>query len=278
MNRDRLIFILWLGSAIFCFWMGFYKPWEFWGVQRIPEIHEPRCRQAYERLFQKKIIDIRLVFGYKDARPARFVGDRYEKNALIEALMQPCTEERFDCGFKRSVNDAELFLKKIRGLDQKLHQVQLRLVQSSVGPDDDDNRRNPFQAWQSERAQSIFNEGLQQADIVFYNGHSRDGGGPDFSPPRIKSNRHVDYRWYATHRPGLVEMHRRLGSKASQSKLIGLYSCVSEKLRPRKGRSQRRLWLTNKKLIYYADALAEMRKALSDLIGHSCERLSRASR
>src|SRR5690606_18334478 len=41
------------------------------------------CHRAYARLYKNDIVDMRLVFGYKDARPARFVADRYERAAIV---------------------------------------------------------------------------------------------------------------------------------------------------------------------------------------------------
>ena len=48
------------------------------------------CRKAYDRFFAGPSVDVRVVFGYKDARPARFVADRYERLLLLSRLLRRC--------------------------------------------------------------------------------------------------------------------------------------------------------------------------------------------
>jgi hypothetical protein len=248
--------------------------WHYWLSPHLPPpppIKERACQQTYIKLFQKETIDIRIVFGYKDARPARFVGDRYEKNALIESLQEPCQRNRMDCGFNRSESDAEIFWKNIIGIDQKIHKIILRVLNSSVGPDDDENRKDPFQIWQSERAEKSFFSGINKADIIFYNGHARDGGGPDFAPPRIRADRQVNYNWYTKHKPGFKKLSHTLSIANKNPKLVGLFSCASKKLIPKNPKAKQLAWLTYNNLIYYADALESMRDTLSDILTMKCQ-------
>ncbi len=230
------------------------------------------CRKSYERFFAKNKIDIRIVFGYKDARPARFVGDRYERIALIEALQKHCTAERFDCDFQRSKVDADLLEKKIVGPDLRPHEIELRIASSAAGPDDQENASDPYQAWKSIVAKRHFLEGIRDADAIFYNGHSRGGGGPDFSPPRLDKFGHVDYRWYKIQRPGLREMWKQFRMANTMPKLVGLYSCVSTDLMPRNKGTLRTGWITFSHLLYFADALQSIKDSLSALVGATCPR------
>ncbi|MGE0616097.1 MAG: hypothetical protein AB7P04_10690 [Bacteriovoracia bacterium] len=235
------------------------------------------CSSAFSRIFGKPTADIRLVFGYKDARPARFVGDRYERMMVIRRLMAPCVADQSVCGFRRDPGDAELFLKDIPG-ETGDTTVRLRVVASSAGPDDDANREDPFQSWLSRRAEQVFLSGLQFADVVFYLGHSRSGGGPDFTPPRLDSAQHADYAWYKAQAPGLKRMLESLARADIPPRWIGLFSCVSErhfleastKALPRSVRGEVG-FITSDRLLYYWDSLQNALAALSAVLGKRCE-------
>jgi hypothetical protein len=210
--------------------------------------------------------EVRVLFGYKDARPARFVGDRYERTALAEALTKPCAGERRDCGFARSAEDEELFSKDMRDASGKPRRIRLRLVASAAGADDEENRRDPFQAWKTRRAARLFHEGLRSADAVFYDGHSRDGGGPDFAPPRLRSDRHVDYGWYISKRPGMKALERALANASRPARVVGLYSCDSNRLTVNQVAAKKVRWITSNKLYYFADAMNDIRDTISGLL------------
>lgn len=240
-----------------------------------PNTTDKTCKAAYRRLFSKPEIDVRVIFGYKDARPARFVGDRQERAAFVEQLISPCVEGVFACGFTRSKEDADIFRKSIIGPSGDLVSVRVQVVHSSVGPDDEENRANPFQEWQSQYAEEVFLTGLETADIVFYNGHSRAGGGPDFSPPRLTADKAPDFFYYQKHRPGLGKILYTLGKKKTDGglKLIGLFSCASTRLfanqiitkRPKAG------VITSPNLVFYVDALENSLAALSGILEMRCE-------
>lgn len=221
-------------------------------------------RQAWLRhRLPERRLEVRVVFGYKDARPARFVADRYEQMLFVQGITRPCTEPgRADCGFTR---EGERWIKTIYGGARKLR-VRLQVLASSAGADDAENRRDPYQAWRSRYAQRAFLEGLREADIVFYDGHSRAGGGPDFFPPRLTAREQVDYRWYRNREPGLREMEATMrSSEASPLRTLGLFSCASEHHFAERLRSAQpgvRV-VSSTELIYFADALQAMRDALS---------------
>jgi len=231
------------------------------------------CYQAYARFYSEPSVEIDVAFGYKDARPARFVGDRYEKFALVNYLLQPCAPDHYACGFTRDLEDGDLFSKLILGPDGRVRTVKLRVTHSSVGPDDDENRQDSFQKWQSKYAQTAFLEGLKGAEAVFYNGHSRDGGGPDFGPPRLRWDKHPNYHWYAKNAPGLKRLLDAIGGKQIQLKLLGLYSCVSSRLFSEEIISTKKALalITSQELLYYTDALNNLMGSLSAVLGLWCE-------
>jgi hypothetical protein len=222
------------------------------------------CRQAYLGLYAKDSLDFRMVFGYKDARPARLVGDRYERNAVISRVLA--------MGFVRDPADDDRFRTELLGPDGKKKTIELRLLASSAGPDDAVNRRDPFQTWKSKEAEHAFYEGLGKADLVFYNGHSRTGGGPDFAPPRLSADQHVDYGWYQKNRPGFQKMVAALHGARPGGRLLGLFSCVSDRhfsrgiLEANAGTAL----LATETLLYFSDSLDASVEALEDVLKMKC--------
>jgi len=233
------------------------------------------CLARYRAIREDGVIDVRIVFGYKDVRPARFVGDRYERLMILSYLMLPCPPGLLACGFSRDPHDAELFTRPLV-IDGRRLKARVRVVHASAGPDDRENRnRDFFQAWQTQRARMAFLDGIREADAVFYVGHSRDGGGPDFAPPRLGRENHVDYAWYRKRRPGEKAMLAALTAPREGSlHLLGLLSCASSGFFTREIRAvaPRTGLLTSDRLLYYSDSLRNLLGALSALLGGACGR------
>ncbi len=223
------------------------------------------CYRAYQSLYADGNLKIRIAFGYKDSRPSRFVGDRYEKLVLLHYLLSPCTEGRSACGFQRDRTDTDLLTKD---------GVVLRLTHSSVGPDDELNRVDPLQRVQSALSASNFFEGFRNADVVFYNGHSRDGGGPDFEPPKLAAHNFVNYEWYQRQKPGEKKLLDAVaGAKDRQRKaMLGLFSCrSSDHFLIELEKTGKLPNITSPRLYFYTDALRSMLDALNALLGRWCE-------
>ena len=232
----------------------------------------PQCAAMEKSLDSRDTLKVRMVFGYKDARPARFVGDRHERLAFIEKITAPCSEDsETRCGFVRSRDNADLFLKKIK-VRKKSHRVLLWLVNSSVGTDDQENRSDPFQTWKSKYAEEAFTSGLKEADVVLYNGHSRFGGGPDFAPPVLGAGDIVDPTPYQTTKPGLAKMTKAMkGSK--RLNVLGLFSCSSSQHFNEEIHAVSKAGVVSSKaLMYYSDALAGSLSTLNDVLVGRCPR------
>jgi hypothetical protein len=229
------------------------------------QFSDSQCKETYAKFYEKDQLDFRIVFGYKDARPARLVGDRYERAYLMQKLL--------DYGFTRSLDNAEVLLYQRLGVDGRPKKIRLTLVASSVGPDDNENRRDPFQKWSSAHAEETFLNGLHGADLVFYYGHSRDGGGPDFTPPRLTRDGHTDYLWYKKNKPGVKKMVAALEKSTTGPQVLGLYSCVSDRwfthilhqLKPNMA------LMVSHSLLYYIDALNGMLETLKSLLEMKCQ-------
>ena len=249
-----------------------YGLWK-WGQK--PQLNlTPECRSKLEKVYTGDELKIAVLFGYKDARPARFVGDRYERLLFIDSLMSPCKSlsGRGLCGFKRDEKDPELFTKTGVSPFGRDMPVSLRVIDSSAGPDDQANRRNPFQRWKSERARAALLTALNESQVVAYDGHSRVGGGPDFFPPKIYPSGKVAYESYLSGQQGLVDLEQGLKSSGSQAVWVGLFSCASTQFfneRLRRARPGLQLW-SSSELLYFSDALEKMREALNRLLSLRC--------
>ncbi|OFZ56038.1 MAG: hypothetical protein A2428_13875 [Bdellovibrionales bacterium RIFOXYC1_FULL_54_43] len=193
--------------------------------------NDRKCTKAYSDLYSNGELNISIFFGYDNDH--EFVDDgRYQRADLEQLLTRPpevCARGvilPFACGFKRDPDDASSFVKPLIGPDRKAKRVRIRLISSSVTSGDLRNRVFAReQADLSERVKQDFERALRTENIVFYSGHARDGGGPDFFPPRLNSDQKVDYAWYRKRRPGLKGV---LSALNAQSKLVfGIFACDS---------------------------------------------------
>lgn len=236
---------------------------------------DPNCRAPYAALTKDGALVVSVVFGYKDSRPTRFVSDRYERAIFSDYLLRTCEGEEMVCGFTPDPQNAEFFSKKIIWYDAKERIIQIQVLASSVGPDDEWNRNSSLQAWNSDRTRRLFRKALASSDIVFYNGHSRVGGGPDFYPPKIYKSGGIQYDYYQAERPGLKDLIADLEAtkRARQPRLLGLFSCSSNKhfqesilaTKPKLG------LIASQALLYQSDAMENMVAALSAILHGECE-------
>lgn len=226
-------------------------------------------------------VDIRIVFGYKDTRPTRFVGDRYERLYIVQDLVRPCTQPKnMICGFTRDEQDGDSLWRYFVLSKQDTMRVRIKITPSSVGPDDQLNRQNPFQDLQTRIAENNLVSGLSMANGVFYVGHSRDGGGPDFAPPRITSSREVDYRWYQENKPGISSVLNAIASsKFHEHQVFGMMSCLSSKHFEKSilDLTKRVSFVSTHKLIYYTEALNQTQFEVSKLMSEQLKLLSAAT-
>ncbi len=236
------------------------------------------CHQAPPPPPPPRNIDIRIAFGYKDTRPTRFVGDRYERLYLIQDFIRPCKRAKnLICGFSRDETDGDSLWRAFTLANSKVVNVRVKMTPSSVGPDDELNRQNPYQNVQSLISENNLVSGLNSAGVVFYIGHSRDGGGPDFFPPKIIESKDVDYPWYRANKPGIKKVLDAISaSKDTQPQVFGMMSCLSEKHFESSIHelTKRVRFVSTHKLVYYAEALDQTLNEVSKAMG---EQLSAAA-
>lgn len=216
---------------------SWYEPREF------PEAHN-RCFLEYSSRFKEPSrITIAVALGYNDALANGFdlVKDGLVLDDLALQLTKPCqyANQGF-CNFKLEKIEPDrprhYFREIVRPItditdatEETIH-VDLYLMNSSykVSHSENQTKYKTQQTMQSEIAQQFYSWALENADVVFYEGHSRDGGGPDFFPPNINQKGKVDYSWYKTNQPGLKLMTASLQRAQSAPLLLGLFSCASD--------------------------------------------------
>lgn len=182
-----------------------------------------KCRLLYSTLFAKPTLNIVFALGYEDndIGPGNWSDAEYAD--FTQAITKPCpSDTKTACGFKRGEDDASLFTKRIvvNGVSKI---VMLRAVKGSTFK----KATDPVQLQRSQGARQVFIQGLKTADVVFYDGHSRDGGGPDFYPARRLPNGHIDYPWYRANRPGITDVDRALAQRENPLPVLAMFSCLS---------------------------------------------------
>jgi hypothetical protein len=196
---------------------------------------EKDCREMYNPLLSKPVIKMDISMGYSDF--GRVIDDPLEHLAWAEFFQKPCPESNSNgaCGFKRDADDADLFVKEVKwpGGNKR---VELRMYSSSISTDSRLSRGSPAQKLASEAAEKKFHKALRESDLVYYSGHSRFGGGPDFSPPQFKQTADAvtgkprwryDLEHYRGQTPGLNKMLNVLKERKNPLFMLGMVSCES---------------------------------------------------
>lgn len=204
-----------------------------------------KCEGLYSKVFEKGSLDIRYALGYfdhSDGTEKLWNGINYGMSpsldievfhGLRKELTAPCrTPTLRTCGFTES-GDPEMgkvVLEKSIDLMGRHVLVRITMTQASATPSyvlnvGEQTARQKFLTAQSEEN---FFGGLKTADVVFYNGHSRNGGGPDFNPPILSSNNKVNYTgYYQVQRPGILRTMEALKQNPNKGVVVGFFSCYS---------------------------------------------------
>jgi hypothetical protein len=211
-------------------------------VASLPPQLANQCSKHYTAIADKGTLDFRYALGYFDeshgiSDPEYGYSpslDGSNFSALREFLTKPCPagSKRMSCGFSESGSPQSgvvQLAKSIRLLGKPV-KVTMTLTHPSASEIYDDNvgplaSRQQMLTLQSEQN---FYSGLSSADIVFYNGHSRDGGGPDFKPPVLNAKHKANYAgYYHIKREGFKNMMLSLKQNHAPA-MVGLFSCFSK--------------------------------------------------
>ncbi len=231
-------------------------------------------------------IEITLVFGYMDVSGGQdfndsgtalygngHVLDLDAKNALRGFLKSRCPSRKaVACDFRGS---GDTLTKRVRDrwTNQNLN-VTIHLAAPAVTPYNSENtgKYSGNQRQSSERVKNIFLNALQTQDATIYMGHARSGGGPDFLPPELYNNGHVNYSHYKSAQAGIRSMLAALGGAAEPSSVVGVLACKSTGLFANRIRSEApgSLLVTADDLFDYNDILPTGYAMLEALISQRC--------
>lgn len=208
-----------------------------------------KCMPVYKNALSKGVLDVHYALGYfDDSQAIDIIYDN--KNfglspsldiAVFDVirvfLKSPCNTNSPQklCGFTEqgeASNGLVILSKPIELLGQSVT-MRISLSYASASESFVANKstlieRQKFLTQQSE--QNYFGALAGAADVVFYNGHSRNGGGPDFNPPLLKEDLHVDYDgYYQIRKPGITRVLEMIKNGRNKDQVIGFFSCYSQR-------------------------------------------------
>lgn len=189
------------------------------------------CVDRYRSLFKDGTLNILIGFGYSDSVPGDVVFDWYMVNGLRRVLTGPCRQGVSACEFQAVPGNPDKFIRTIEDADGQVKKVELTLLRASLSGSHKSNISAANSAQQKTLCEAVekkfYNEMLKGPEIVHYSGHSRNGGAPDFCPPRVRADGHVDYNWYEKNRPGLKQLTSTLAAAKPGTQVLAMHSCSS---------------------------------------------------
>lgn len=254
---------------------------------------EKSCHTALSSMTDGGEISVFVAFGYMDVSLGQDFpdsnssifnnGDTLDLDAeaaFIEILTQSCpsANSRYGrvksaaCGFRRSGSTLSKTISD-RFTGNKIR-VRIKIASSSYSSDNQSNEttyRNGQQA-KSASTRSAFINAFRSSDAVIYMGHARSGGGPDFYPPVMNSNGHVNYPLYRKNRSGLKDVasgvHNGSSTKVLATlacKSTGLFSSTFRKLLPDS------VLVTANDLFDYSDILPTGLNLVEAIVSQRCD-------
>ncbi len=200
------------------------------------------CEPMYDRALSNGVLEIHYALGYFDnstGKVEKWKGQNYGLSPSLDPnIFWPLREQMTGacrgglnlCEFHEvSANQGRSILEKHITLFGRDILVRIHLTQGSASESFVQNKSSQLQKFFSAQGEENFFGALKTADIVFYNGHSRDGGGPDFHPPILTRANKVDYDgYYRVRRDGMKRMLQSLRESQNRGQILGLFSCFSQ--------------------------------------------------
>ncbi|AZZ36848.1 hypothetical protein CIK05_08610 [Bdellovibrio sp. qaytius] len=207
-----------------------------------------KCMPVYNNAIKNGVMDIRYALGYFDDSQGIDIiwnGKNWGLSPSIEIgmfnsirgkLSEPCKkrEQLNLCGFTESGDPSlgKVLLQKRITLLKNSVLVKIELTQASASESFVANQSSlkERQAFLTAQSEESYFGGIGKADIVIYNGHSRNGGGPDFNPPVLNKDLHVDYSgYYQKKRIGISRVLKLIKASDKKDGILTFFSCYSKK-------------------------------------------------
>jgi hypothetical protein len=209
-----------------------------------------KCEGAYQRAFSRNRFVLNYALGYFDESAANQIYltnpnfpisvalDGIAFDVIRSVATQPCdssTKQKF-CGFSESGNAeaGKVSLTKSVEIYGRTVAFEINLTKASASESFRANQSSLLPVQQTLTAQGEQNFfsalGSSEVDAVFYNGHSRDGGGPDFAPPILRdSDLHPNYALYQARQTGIKKMLSQMSGGRASSQIVGMFSCYTRR-------------------------------------------------
>lgn len=238
------------GTLNTSYWFPIHLNEYFENVQKSIKGDAPAavCQSKYKKVLSKGTLEINYGLGYFDNSTGEdqiLDGVNFGQAPSLDVdvyhvirnkLMAACNDTAsLSCGFSENPSDVspgKTTLTKDITLYDRPVQVRLNLVRGSLTPRYLENTtdRKAEQMAVSRQAEKLFFEDSKTADVIFYNGHSREGGGPDFNPPVHKPDGHVNYGLYQVKLNGIGRVLKLINSRrADPPVMVGMFSCYSNR-------------------------------------------------
>lgn len=195
------------------------------------EIHFPiadaDCQNDYLTLMSKTEINVTVAYGYFDNSTDGSTWDAGSLTKFLNTMTAPCkTWHTKACGFKKTGKGPYVLTRLMTGPDGLIKTVKITVDAPSVSTNNTTNMSDPNQKTKSLAVKNMYLNGLRNSEVTLYLGHSRDGGGPDFDPPKMNGT-HVDYDWYHANPKDKKEMLNVLAENPNKARIVGFFSCSS---------------------------------------------------
>ncbi len=181
-----------------------------------------------KRMTDSSTLKVAIAIGYNDVALNKFIWDDFIYKIFLTKFLSTCeSPSHGNCGFKLVQQDQQqsILTKRIWGGKT----LELQIYKASLTTDDEINRKDPRQIELSLRTQKKYHDSFADSQFVFYVGHSRNGGGPDFSPARLLPNQHPDYMGYQKAKINTSKMMKALVNIPAENRplVFGILGCSS---------------------------------------------------
>lgn len=186
-----------------------------------------------------QMADIRVIFGYEDSEDFKAPSDPTRALHLMQYLsthhfkMIPATEE---LAKKLGVRPEAPNLRIWQGPGCIGQTLRVALIWSAATSNTARNIGSGYrqQGICSEDALKFMQKAAADAEVMYYVGHSRAGGGPDTYLPHTRpstgeKHQRVDFNYYGSEQPGLTALSPYFGKSKDNPKFIALTGCRSER-------------------------------------------------
>jgi len=183
--------------------------------------------------------DIRVIFGYEDYEDFKDPNDPGRAERLVNYLLKrqfvmvaPTKALAEELGVRLDAPN----LRILQGPGSIGQTLRVSLIWSAATRSASKNVGSGYaqQLICSDDSLKFMQRAAADAEVMYYIGHSRGGGGPDTFPPRTRRGngenlQQVDFNYYGSEQPGLTALSPYFGRSRENPKIIALTGCLSDR-------------------------------------------------